>query len=153
MQAGIYDRFLEAYVTALKAKGDVIGDPEKEGVEIGPVVDKAQFDRIMGIISSAKDKKDGTLIYGGRTLGDKVYTNNDQRVGSIMEANLGDRASTSNLLFLQIPQEALLYTKMKFSVQWSSSTYLMMRTKLLLARMIANTVSWAACSRKIYKER
>ncbi|KAH6632883.1 Aldehyde/histidinol dehydrogenase [Boeremia exigua] len=73
VQAGIYDRFLEAYIEALKAKGDKIGDPEKEGVEIGPVVDKAQFDRIMGIISDAKKNKDGTLLHGGRTLGDKGF--------------------------------------------------------------------------------
>lgn len=117
MQAGIYDRFLASYVKALKAKGDVIGDPEKEGVEIGPVVDKAQFDRIMGIISSAKDNKDGTLIHGGRKLGDKVYTKTDLRVASSTEANHGYRASTSNLLSLQTLQEALPYTKTRSSVQ------------------------------------
>ncbi|OAL53135.1 aldehyde dehydrogenase [Pyrenochaeta sp. DS3sAY3a] len=81
VQAGIYNSFLEKYVAALKAKNDVIGDPEKNGVEIGPVVDKAQYDRINGIIADAKAKKEGTLLHGGgvRSMGyyiePAVFTN------------------------------------------------------------------------------
>ncbi|UPK95036.1 hypothetical protein LCI18_005971 [Fusarium solani-melongenae] len=59
VQSGIYDRFIEAYLEGLKAKRQVIGDPEAAETQIGPVVDKAQHDRIMGIISSAIEKKDG----------------------------------------------------------------------------------------------
>lgn len=65
VQAGIYDQFIKKYVSALKAKDAVIGDPEEDGVEIGPVVDKAQYDRINGIISEAIANKEGTLLQGG----------------------------------------------------------------------------------------
>ncbi|EMT72645.1 Retinal dehydrogenase 1 [Fusarium odoratissimum] len=59
VQSKIYDKFVAAYVERLKAKKEVLGDPEAPGTEIGPVVDKAQYDRIMGIISSAKKNNDG----------------------------------------------------------------------------------------------
>lgn len=72
VQSGIYDRFIEAYLEGLKAKRQVIGDPEAAETQIGPVVDKAQHDRIMGIISSAIEKKDGQVLIGGQKLGDKV---------------------------------------------------------------------------------
>ncbi|KAJ4167475.1 hypothetical protein NW754_011290 [Fusarium falciforme] len=73
VQSGIYDRFIEAYLEGLKAKRQVIGDPEAAETQIGPVVDKAQHDRIMGIISSAIEKKDGQVLIGGQKLGDKGY--------------------------------------------------------------------------------
>ncbi|KAK2480558.1 hypothetical protein H9L39_06197 [Fusarium oxysporum f. sp. albedinis] len=59
VQSKIYDKFVAAYVERLKAKKEVLGDPEAPGTEIGPVVDKTQYDRIMGIISSAKENNDG----------------------------------------------------------------------------------------------
>ncbi|KAJ4184372.1 hypothetical protein NW767_013255 [Fusarium falciforme] len=65
--------FIEAYLEGLKAKRQVIGDPEAAETQIGPVVDKAQHDRIMGIISSAIEKKDGQVLIGGQKLGDKGY--------------------------------------------------------------------------------
>ncbi|KAM5352827.1 hypothetical protein ACJ41O_005549 [Fusarium nematophilum] len=73
VQAGIYDAFVEAYLAALKAKSKAIGDPEESGIEIGPVVDKLQHERVMGIISSAKENKDGTLLAGGQQIGKKGY--------------------------------------------------------------------------------
>ena len=76
VQSGIYDDFLEAYAKAIEDKKKTIGDPEKEGTAIGPVVDKVQFDRIMGIIDTAKAEKQGTLHSGGRQLGSEVRQNN-----------------------------------------------------------------------------
>lgn len=72
VQSGIYDQFIDEYAKAFKAKHQVIGDPNEAGKEIGPVVDKSQFDRIMGIISTAKDDGQGTLLAGGKSLGSKV---------------------------------------------------------------------------------
>lgn len=72
VQSGIYDKFIEAYLEGIKAKRQVIGDPEAAETQIGPVVDKAQHDRIMGIISSAIEKNDGKVLIGGQKLGDKV---------------------------------------------------------------------------------
>ncbi|KAK2693058.1 hypothetical protein QWA68_007197 [Fusarium oxysporum] len=66
VQSKIYDKFVAAYVERLRAKKEVLGDPEAPGTEIGPVVDKAQYDRIMGIISSAKENNDGKVLTGGQ---------------------------------------------------------------------------------------
>ncbi|KAJ5396545.1 hypothetical protein N7509_004658 [Penicillium cosmopolitanum] len=41
-----------------------MGDPEKATSEIGPVVDQAQYDRILEIINTAKREKQGTLVQG-----------------------------------------------------------------------------------------
>ncbi|KIV98709.1 uncharacterized protein PV09_09536 [Verruconis gallopava] len=73
VQDGIYEKFLAGYMKSLMEKKDLIGDPEKEGTEIGPVVDKAQYDRIMGIISTATEQKEGSLLQGGKAIGTKGY--------------------------------------------------------------------------------
>lgn len=73
VQSGIYDKFVEEYAKAFKAKHDLIGDPNEAGKEIGPVVDKAQFDRIMKIISNAKEADEGHLLMGGQRIGTKVW--------------------------------------------------------------------------------
>lgn len=72
VQEGIYDRFLEAYRKGFEAKREVIGNPEDERSELGPVVDKAQYDRIMGIIKKAEQEEQGTLLVGGKPLSSKV---------------------------------------------------------------------------------
>lgn len=72
VQSGIYDKFIDAYVKALGAMKDVLGDPENENTQIGPVVDKLQYDRILGIISTAEKEQQGTLLSGGRSAGSKV---------------------------------------------------------------------------------
>ncbi|KAH7371124.1 aldehyde dehydrogenase domain-containing protein [Pyrenochaeta sp. MPI-SDFR-AT-0127] len=73
VQSAIYDRFLSMYVKAMDTKKKVMGHPEDRGTQIGPVVDKAQYERIMGIISNANEAKDGTLAYGGNRFGDQGY--------------------------------------------------------------------------------
>ncbi|EMR71729.1 hypothetical protein MGN70_000936 [Eutypa lata] len=73
VQSGIYDKFITAYTEGLEAKRKVLGDPENERNEIGPVVDKAQYERILGIISTAKQEKQGTLLSGGSSLGSGGY--------------------------------------------------------------------------------
>lgn len=45
------------------------GDPTKEGTQLGPIVDKAQFDKVMGFIEAGK--KDTDLVTGGARIGDK----------------------------------------------------------------------------------
>lgn len=72
VQAGIYAEFVKQYSSAFKAKHAVIGDPNKQGTEIGPVVDESQFERVMNIISTAKAENAGTLLAGGKRLGSKV---------------------------------------------------------------------------------
>ena len=43
------------------------------GTELGPVVDKAQYDRILKIIGCAQSEEQGTLLVGGRPVGSKGY--------------------------------------------------------------------------------
>ena len=45
-----------------------VGDPFTEGVFMGPVINQAACDRILGVIDSAK-VSDGTLLTGGERLG------------------------------------------------------------------------------------
>lgn len=74
VQEGIYDRFLEEYMRQLKSKSDSVGDPDDPESRIGPLVDKAQFNRVMGIIRAAKEEQQGTLLMGGRAMKEKVIT-------------------------------------------------------------------------------
>lgn len=72
VQDGIYDKFLTAYRNAFAAKREVMGDPESARSEIGPVVDQAQYERILRIVDTARETKDGKLVQGGESLGEKV---------------------------------------------------------------------------------
>lgn len=72
VQEGIYDKFIAAYRTAFEAKRQVIGDPEAENSQIGPVVDRTQHDRITKIIECAKTEEQGTLLVGGRPISSNV---------------------------------------------------------------------------------
>ncbi|MDR7062212.1 MULTISPECIES: aldehyde dehydrogenase family protein [unclassified Sphingopyxis] len=66
------DREAEA-VGVIKAMfdGTQVGDPQAEGGHIGPVVNKAQFDKIQGLIQSAIDEG-ATLETGGTGLPSNV---------------------------------------------------------------------------------
>lgn len=56
----------------MRAKTKLLGDPENVQNSIGPVVDRAQFDRIMSIIGTAQQEKQGTLVLGGKISGEKA---------------------------------------------------------------------------------
>lgn len=73
VQENIYDKFISAYLEGMKAKTAAMGDPEDSTSQIGPVVDKAQYERIMGIIDGAQAEKQGKLLAGGRDGGKKVW--------------------------------------------------------------------------------
>jgi 1-pyrroline dehydrogenase len=49
---GIYDALLENLVPAVEAL--VVGDPQKDDTEMGPVVSKAQFERVSGFVDRAR---------------------------------------------------------------------------------------------------
>jgi aldehyde dehydrogenase (NAD+) len=71
VQEGIYDKFVEGYKTALLNKAKTIGDPEAESTQLGPLIDKAQFDRVSGFVERGRDQ--GTLLTGGSRIGDKGF--------------------------------------------------------------------------------
>jgi 1-pyrroline dehydrogenase len=49
---GIYDALLESLVPAVEAL--VVGDPQKDDTEMGPVVSKEQFERVSGFVDRAR---------------------------------------------------------------------------------------------------
>lgn len=65
----IYDAMCDEL--AKLADAAVVGDGLEQGVQMGPLQNKAQFDKVMGFIESAK--KDGKVIAGGGRKGDKGY--------------------------------------------------------------------------------
>lgn len=62
--SSIYDTVCEEL--ARLADAAVVGDGSKEGVTIGPLQNKAQFERVKDIIESAR--KEGRIIAGGEAL-------------------------------------------------------------------------------------
>lgn len=65
----IYDAMCDEL--AKLADAAVVGDGLEQGVQMGPLQNKQQFDKVMGFIESAK--KDGKVIAGGGRKGDKGY--------------------------------------------------------------------------------
>ncbi|KAH7443779.1 hypothetical protein KP509_02G050400 [Ceratopteris richardii] len=68
VQEGIYNEFLEKAVE--RARQKVIGDPFTPGVDHGPQVDQAQFEKIMHYIALGKEEG-AKLMVGGKRHGSK----------------------------------------------------------------------------------
>ena len=49
----------------------MVGDGLEQGTQLGPIQNKTQYERVMGLIESAR--KDGKIIAGGERQGDKGY--------------------------------------------------------------------------------
>ncbi|KAG9235567.1 aldehyde dehydrogenase domain-containing protein [Amylocarpus encephaloides] len=73
VQEGIYGKFVSAYKKALQEKTKTIGDPEADGTVMGPLIDKAQFDRVSGFISRGQSENQGTLLTGGQRVGSQGF--------------------------------------------------------------------------------
>lgn len=69
VQEGIFDRFAKAYKSSIEERAKHMGDPEKPGINLGPLVDEAQFDRVVGFIERGKQEKQGQLLTGGTSKG------------------------------------------------------------------------------------
>ena len=67
VQSSVYDAFLERYVGVIEA--GKIGDPFDPTTMVGPVVNQAAADRILGVIDDAVDQNMGELVTGGKRLG------------------------------------------------------------------------------------
>ena len=70
VQAGIYDKFVAK--AKLKAEQRKVGDPWTDGVEHGPLVDKAQFEKVLEMIDSGKSQG-ANLQCGGSKAMEKGY--------------------------------------------------------------------------------
>jgi 1-pyrroline dehydrogenase len=68
---GIYDRLLEELVPTVESLK--VGDPaEGDEIEMGPVISKAQQERVLGFLERAEGAK-ATILTGGGTNGDRGF--------------------------------------------------------------------------------
>src|SRR6478672_4671424 len=68
---GIYDRLLEELVPAVESLK--VGDPaEGDEIEMGPVISKAQQERVLGFLERAEGAK-ATILTGGGANGDRGF--------------------------------------------------------------------------------
>jgi aldehyde dehydrogenase (NAD+) len=63
----VYDE-VEARAADL-ARGVRVGDPFADGIQMGPVINDAACQRILGVIEQARDDGSGRLVAGGERLG------------------------------------------------------------------------------------
>lgn len=70
VQEGIAPRFIEALRDAFLKFGQAMGDPAMEQTFLGPLADKAQFDRVIGFLQDGK-KEGVEMVTGGVRKGDK----------------------------------------------------------------------------------
>lgn len=141
VQESIYDKFIEAYVAKIADKKNVIGDPEKEGTELGPVVDQHQYDRIMNIIDTAKKDGQGSLLLGGNKMGSKVRRPlfpNDYQDSKLMDQF--NRGTTSSQRFLLTRNLMLRSIKTRYLDLWWLSIRSKPRRKLCRDPMTADMV-------------
>jgi aldehyde dehydrogenase (NAD+) len=66
----VYDEV--AGKVAAMARALKVGRPFDEGVQMGPVIDAANCDRILGVIAAARATGAGELLAGGERLGDDL---------------------------------------------------------------------------------
>ncbi|KAI0193505.1 aldehyde dehydrogenase [Astrocystis sublimbata] len=71
VQEGIYDKFVAAYKKGMEERAKTIGDPSAKDTQMGPLVDKLQFDRVSGFLERGRSQ--GTLLIGGSRVGDEGY--------------------------------------------------------------------------------
>jgi acyl-CoA reductase-like NAD-dependent aldehyde dehydrogenase len=72
-RAYVHDSIYDAMCDELAqlAEAAVVGDGLQQGTQLGPINNKTQFERVMGLIESAK--RDGKIIAGGARHGEKGY--------------------------------------------------------------------------------
>ncbi|KAL4937896.1 hypothetical protein BDV06DRAFT_232261 [Aspergillus oleicola] len=73
VQEGIIDEFTKRYKAALEERATKINDPDNEATLMGPLVDKAQFQRVTGFVQRGQDSNAGSLLTGGKRVGDKGF--------------------------------------------------------------------------------
>ncbi|KAJ5670848.1 uncharacterized protein N7477_006211 [Penicillium maclennaniae] len=71
VQEGILEEFTNRYKAALEERAKAISDPDDNTTLMGPLVDEAQFQRVTGFIERGVLSHQGTLLTGGKRVGEK----------------------------------------------------------------------------------
>lgn len=69
VQEGVFDAFVKAYKEKLEEVVRSMGDPDEQATKMGPLIDEAQFSRVVGFIERGKQEKQGDLLTGGISKG------------------------------------------------------------------------------------
>ena len=150
VQEGIYDKFVQGYKAAMENKAKGAGDPDAKDTLLGPLVDKAQYDRVMGFLE--RGKQQGKLLTGGGRIGKEVSIFRFRILDLIfgfqfvpfgLEPQLTlnkTRASLFSLPFSRAPLRMLRLPRMRSLDRFPSSTSSGRRKKSLPKRMIPTTV-------------
>jgi aminobutyraldehyde dehydrogenase len=62
----IYDNFVADFAGAIS--GIATGQPEDDGVEMGPIITAAQYDRVQAMVDGARDNTHMEIVTGGKTV-------------------------------------------------------------------------------------
>ncbi len=83
VQDAIYDEMASAMASI--AKDAVVDDGMKQGARVGPLQNKAQFEKVKGLIDSAR--KEGATVVGGETGGRSGYFIKPAIITNVKEGN------------------------------------------------------------------
>ncbi|MDB5425394.1 MAG: aldehyde dehydrogenase, partial [Phenylobacterium sp.] len=70
----IHDEVIEKLVAI--AKSYKVGDPFEEGVRVGPLINAAACDRVMGMLDRVRSEKSGRIVMGGGRCGGSLAGKN-----------------------------------------------------------------------------
>jgi aminomuconate-semialdehyde/2-hydroxymuconate-6-semialdehyde dehydrogenase len=97
VQRGIYERFREAYLERVKALN--VGDPLDETNQLGALVSKAHFDKVMACIARARDEGGQVLTGGNRVHVDGRCADGWFVQPTVIEGLPGDAATNQEEIF------------------------------------------------------
>lgn len=73
VQESIAPKFLAGLKEKFAEMSNLMGDPKELRTFLGPLADKAQFERVMSYLAAAKSESAAEILYGGARKGEKGY--------------------------------------------------------------------------------
>jgi aldehyde dehydrogenase (NAD+) len=70
----IHDQFVEELIAV--TKGYKVGDPFEDGVKVGPIINAASCERIVGMLDRVRENKTGKIVLGGKRAGGELTGKN-----------------------------------------------------------------------------
>lgn len=102
----IHDQVIEKVIAI--AKGYKVGDPFEEGVRVGPLINAAACDRVMGMLDRVRSEKSGRIVMGGGRCGGALAGKN-----YIEPTIIADADPKSEIAQIEIFGPVLLVMKFK----------------------------------------